>query len=93
MRAKFAADQTYRVTLEYDGDDYFGEPKRVSRTFSCPMNGGYVLEFDGRDWKQVCDRLSSTGSTLHCSSRSNLLAMIRREYKAMRRADKRREVA
>jgi hypothetical protein len=33
------------------------------------------------------------GSTLSCSSRENLLALIRREYQAMRRAEKREKNA
>lgn len=65
---------------------------QIARTFTCPVDGGYVREFktDG-DLKQVCDKLSSQGSTLMASSRATLADVIRREYKAMRASEKRDE--
>jgi len=86
-KAKFTVDNG-NVTLAYDVEDYDGVT-RVERTFVCPADGGYVREYRDGDWKQVCDRLDHMGSTLYCSSRDNLPAMIRREYQAKRRADKR----
>ena len=93
MKAKISAEN-YRVTLSYDEEDICsGETVRVERVFTCPQDGGYVREYRDGDWKQVCDRLGSMGSTLSCSSRENLLALIRREYQAMRRAEKREKNA
>lgn len=88
MKTKITTDQIGRVTISYDSDDYDGV-QRVERTFTCPIDGGYVREYRNGDWKQVCDRLSHMGNTLSCSSRDKLVAMIRREYRAMRRAEKR----
>jgi hypothetical protein len=81
MKARITSDAGGYVTAEYDNGD-----RRVSRVFCCPEDGGYVLEQYGNgEWKQVCDGLAAQGSTLHCSSRTKLLDMIRREYHAMRR--------
>lgn len=82
MKTTFTTDSNGRVTVSYDSD---GE--RIARTFHCPLDGGYVIELVGHDWKQVCDRLSCFGSTLYCTSPAHLPAMIRREYRAMRRAE------
>jgi hypothetical protein len=91
MKAKFSADIAGRVTLEYDDEHHWtGETVRVSRTFTCPENGGYVRErTPSGNWEQVCDGLSGRGSTLTCSGRDKLLGLIRAEYCAMRRAEKR----
>lgn len=88
-KTTFTADTTGRVTLSYDQD---GE--RVTRDFSCPVGGGYVIEFRRNgSTQQVCRRLSSMGETLYSSSRAGLLDLIRREYRAMRAAQKRAEAA
>jgi len=89
MKARFTTDQNGRVVLAYDVEDYDGSVRRVVRIFTCPLSGGYVMEHRNGEWKQVCDRLAHTGSTLTCSSRERLLDLIRREYRAMRRAEKR----
>lgn len=81
-KTSITTDWTGRVTISYD-DRYSGE--RVTREFSCPVDGGYVRDQDG---KQVCERLCSLGSTLW-ASRAELAAVIRREYRAMRRAEAR----
>lgn len=88
MRARFITTDLGYVSLSYDVDDYDGV-HRVTRTFFCPDDGGYVREYRNGDWKQVCVRLNYMGSTLRCSSRDKLLTLIRREYKAMRREEKR----
>lgn len=81
MKAKISQDQYGYVTAEYDAGD-----RRISRTFMVPENGGYVREQWGNgEWRQVCNGLSSQGSTLSCSSRAGLLGLIRDEYRAMRR--------
>lgn len=88
MKTTITADQHGYVTISYD--DYLNE--RVTRTFFCPVNGGYVKEQDKQQqYPQVCERLSSRGNTLECSSRDKLLDLIRREYRAMRRAEKRED--
>jgi hypothetical protein len=88
MRTKITADAQGRVTMAYV--DWQGE--RRLRTFVCPANGGYVREtYASGSNPQVCERLSSAGSTLSVSSRSGLLELIRREYRKMRRAEKREE--
>lgn len=71
------------VTINYD-DALSGE--RITRKF---FSGGmYVKESDSaKRYPQVCERLSSTGSTLMATSET-LAAVIRREYNAMRRAEK-----
>lgn len=88
MKAKFTTDPVGRVILSYDVEDYDGV-RRVERTFTCPLDGGYVKEYRNGEWRQVCNRLAHTGNTLTCSSRDKLLDLIRREYRAMRRAEKR----
>jgi hypothetical protein len=90
MKASFTTNSIGQVTLSYDSEDMTGDTVRITREFSCPPDGGYVIEFvKGGNTKQVCDRLGHMGSTLMCSSREGLLALIRREYKAMRAAEKR----
>jgi hypothetical protein len=70
-----------RVQISYNDSDT-GE--RLTREFSVRSDGkaGYVREGE----RQVCDRLSSTGNTLLCTC-DELLSVIRREYRAMRRAE------
>lgn len=82
MKAKFSTDCVGRVTVEYD--DYDGE--RAERTFTCPPSGGYVRELVRGEAKQVCDGLARMGNTLFCNSRDALPALIRSEYRKMRRA-------
>ena len=43
--------------------------------------------------KQVCDRLSTRGSTLMVGSRNALIDVIRREYRVMRAAERRENVS
>lgn len=59
--------------------------RTVSRHFTAPSGRyGYVREGDD----QVCENLYSTGRTLMASAES-LARVIRREYRAMCRAEKR----
>ena len=90
MRAKFTTDSMGRVTLAYDEQQFDGETRRIERTFTCPIDGGYVRELaaDGSA-RQVCDRLAYMGNTLAASSLDDLIHLIRHEYKAMRRAEQR----
>lgn len=85
MRTKVTTDNIGRVTISYDA--WYGE--RVTRTFTTMgVDGGYVIELDLTGGaKQICDRLARTGNTLYCARRADLAKLIRREYRAMRRAD------
>lgn len=89
MRAKFTHDPLRdTVTLAYDVEHYEGD-RRVTRYFSCPSDGGYIYEYFGNgERRQVCEKLSSRGNTLIARNPKNLLYIIRREYRAMRRVEK-----
>jgi hypothetical protein len=63
----------------------------VTREFMVPSTGGYVREWIRGDWKQVCNGLAQTGETLTAADPVHLLKLIRGEYRAMRRAEKREE--
>jgi hypothetical protein len=67
------------VTLEYD--DNFGE--RRSRSFHVGHNGGYVREDD----RQICDGLAYRGWTLRVNDPKELLPLIRRQWRQVRRAN------
>lgn len=67
----------------------------VTRRFSCPSSTEtrYVIEHLGAGRTgQVCEQLASTGSTLR-STRERLPKLIRSEYRAMRRAERRYQEA
>ena len=81
-KMQLTTDSMGRVTLSYDA-----EGERVTREFTCPVDGGYVRE--GGDLKQVCDGLDSRGSTLRSDSIYTLADVIRREYRSMRSSEKR----
>ena len=80
------------VALSYDEQDWNGNTTRITREFKVPAGGGYIREWDAerKDWWQVCDGLASLGNTLHTHNGDldNLLAIIRREWQAGKRADK-----
>lgn len=90
MRAKFTYDPLRNtVTLAYDAVDYEGNDSRVTRHFSCSSDGGYIYEYCGRGGRrQVCEKLASRGNTLAAWNPKNLLYIIRREYRAMRRVER-----
>jgi len=67
------------VTLKAE-NPFTGEP--MCQEYSIPTNGGYVRDGDGR---QVCYSLASRGDTLTAATPQELLALIRREWRAMRR--------
>lgn len=72
--------------------DYYTD-EMVTRRFSCPSatETRYVVEHLGSGRTgQVCEEIASTGSTLR-STRQHLPELIRAEYRAMRRAEKRME--
>ena len=79
MKTKFSTDGQGRVTIVYDDSE---------RTFTCPETGGYVREIlDNGSAPQTCKYLGYRGVTLICKSRADLLDLIRREYRAMRRKE------
>lgn len=81
-----------RTTIRATASNYvelsFDHPmtgERVTREFHCPRNGGYVREGD----KQVCGELSSMGYTLRVDDETELLPLIRREWRAAQAAERR----
>lgn len=85
MKTKISKGQSENyVVVEYD-DVITGE--RRTREFMAPANGGYVREWIRGDWKQISDGLSNRGNTLYLNKGVSLIVMIRREYRAMRRAE------
>lgn len=87
MKTTIKTDAQGYVTISYDDAD---SGERITTTYFCPLNGGYVRIRDAAQrYPQVCERLSGSGSTLMCSSREKLAEVVRREYRAMRRAEKR----
>ena len=86
MKTKIYWTTTITVMLEHD-DVITGQ--RRERVFMVPSCGGYVVEWIKDSWKQVCEGLSSRGTTLFIQDRENLLKAIRREYRVMRRIEKR----
>lgn len=83
MKAKFIATANHRVVIQFcpvvSGDEM------VEIEYSAPVSGGYVRNSDN---KQVCKKLSTRGDTLQWAGDKSLIDLIRREYKAMRRAEK-----
>lgn len=90
-KTRFIADGN-DVTIEYD-DATSGE--RVTETYFVPHSvSGQPMYVRIRDkagrYPQVCAGLASTGSTLSATPQT-LLSVIKREYKAMRAAERREE--
>jgi len=83
MRTSISQDRQGYVTLCYD-DPIIAD--RVTMTFFCPPQGGYVRMWtqDGRH-PQICERLARRGPTLISPTADALVKIIRREYRAMRR--------
>lgn len=89
MRTKIETNKNGSVTISYQSIGYEYEDVRVERTFFCSSGGGYVHEHDGTGRNpQVCYGLSDRGITLFCKSPEKLPDIIRREYRSMRRAEK-----
>ena len=85
------------VEIICDSTDYEGRPTRLTRFFSVHADGGYVREWiqERKEWAQVCDRLTTRGNTLYMpdGDQKELLALIRREWRAKTRYDKARSYA
>ena len=88
MKMTLTTLQGGRVVIEYD--DLYED--RITREFYCGVDTSYVHEqLPNGQSRQVCEFLSSQGSTLR-ASRDTLAAVIRREYKRMK-ARNDREIA
>uniref|UniRef100_A0A6H1ZUZ8 Uncharacterized protein n=2 Tax=viral metagenome TaxID=1070528 RepID=A0A6H1ZUZ8_9ZZZZ len=86
MKTRITSDDHGRVRLQYE--DCLGQDH--DKTFSCPHDGGYVIELlDNGGTTQPCDGLSHTGNTLIAKNRETLIDLIRREYRQMRRIEAR----
>lgn len=83
MKTTIKAIANNRVEIKYEcgisGDV-------ITEEFSAPIAGGYVRFASGN---QVCDKLMTRGSTLMWSGKEPLVNLIRHEYQALRRAEKR----
>jgi len=85
MRTQITGD-TRRVTVR----EWDEEGQRVITTsYMAPFDGGYVRICDNRNYPQVCEKLASTGNTLHCGDRESLVEVIRREYRRAKDATRR----
>ena len=92
MKATIESLGETRVFISYDVEDYSTESgtKRITREFSRPTFGGYVIEWlRNSETTQVCDKLCHRGPTLYCGENTPLVNVIRREYRKMRREEKR----
>ena len=81
-RTTIRATSSNYVELSYDcpmtGD-------RITEEFHCPRNGGYVRSGQS----QVCENLASRGNTLYVGDESELLPLIRREWRKAQAAARR----
>lgn len=87
-RTKFTSHGANSCTVEYTDD----LDQRVSRTFVA--RAGFVYEiigFSGERVQQVCERLSRRGNTLSIGGSQEVIDIIRREFRAMRRSKQRDE--
>jgi len=87
MKAKFTAADDRHVSLEYE---CAATGARLTRMFFCFSGRSSVREEVGPHGKNrlVCDRLGSYGEMLTMNGNEPLVAVIRREYQAMRRAER-----
>lgn len=87
-KAKITAQDDRHVTIEF-ADLLSGERITMEIWAPAPKMGGYTyVRYDGQ--KQLCDKLSLRGSTLMYKDGTRLVDLVRREYTAMRSADKRK---
>jgi len=85
-----------RIVHEYDNQCFIEIPEdggEIARTeYWAPSSGGYVRNVSrhpGTSGYQVCDRLCYTGNTLYWNGSVPLVGLIRREYQAARRHERR----
>ena len=82
MRTTIKQTSPNEVLLTYK--DEMGD--MCHRSFMAPYGGGYVREWSGSGYRQVCARLSDRGNTLWLRAEGELLGVIRAEWTAYRRA-------
>ncbi len=90
-----AAETARRTSITHDGhrvtvttwDADAG--RMISTAYMAPLSGGYVRIDDGRSYPQVCEGLANTGDALTLRAGGDLLALIRREWRRARAADRR----
>lgn len=83
MRAKITVEKDGSVTLAHDVPAHLSlyVDKRSSTNYFVGSDGGYVRIFDKNgNYRQACENLSSNGSALS-STRENLPALIRAEWR------------
>lgn len=82
-----------RTSITYDGHRVavtaWSEDVGRMLTTLYMASGGFVLIDDGRNFPQVCEGLVCTGHALTLKRGGNLLALIRREWRKARDADRR----
>ena len=84
MKTKFSVNSDGTVTIQYQRKI---DHDICVRTFMAQPERGYVREQFGSDWHQTCYKMMPYGATLTCDKRADLIDVIRREYRAMRRAE------
>jgi len=83
MKAKITVESDGSVTLEHD--DLYCNGVRQTKNYFVPADGGYVrVHCASGNHYQVCDKLSNRGNTMF-STRGNLPALIRAEWRKCRR--------
>jgi hypothetical protein len=92
-RAKIIAHGDRLVEITFTDSD-IGPERLITMeiwAFSPQKAGGYsAVMYDGENGdKQLCERLSSAGNTLMYKDGTKLVDLVRREYQAMRAAEKR----
>jgi len=87
LKARLTSVSETCVVLEYDCDHPIMGSKRLVRTFYC-VRGFVHEETDRGDLRQVCDRLAGSGRVLLVADRDSLMGIIRREYRALVRAQR-----
>lgn len=70
-------------------NDPFFDGEILETEYFAPAYGGYVKINDGKNFPQICDGLARLGNTLIWSGKSPFIDLIRREYRAGMRSDKR----
>ena len=80
MKTVITEVNSHEVNIKFENN--FGEI--VEMNIWAPASGGYVRSGE----KQICKKLSATGSTLQWDDTAHLIDLVRREYRAMRRAEK-----
>lgn len=87
-RTIIKAEHERRVTITYTCS---WSDERITLEIWAPMpkEGGYsYVRYNGDH--QLCDRLAGGGSTLTYKDGTQLIDLVRREYRAMRAAERRR---